>query len=129
VRLYKGYRAITQPFRHPGDGHEPSGKARNKRNIILEEIECSRIIMDIKDELTMIQWHVQDQENALQSFLRCMPFDSRPTLDTYHEYGDMVGKAVVLLLARIERLMKRADLVNTGVCLSAWGRTSFKSTC
>ncbi len=78
--------------------------------IIAAEIECCRVTMDIKDELAMIKLLIEEQSDTFGELSGWIS-----AVAGGREEQRKVEATVRLWLTKINRLVKRVELVDTGV--------------
>jgi hypothetical protein len=86
--------------------------------IITTELECFRIVMDIRDELTMISSVISDQSEAtkeLVSLLSAFHVPSGEPLDL-EVAGSVFENTVGRWNKKISNIQKRAKMVERAVC-------------
>jgi hypothetical protein len=134
IRLYKDYRNVGAQRQDPRS--EPNAEGR--MGIIKLEMECSRVTMDIKDELVMIDLLIQDQRAAIDQLADYCRLRKEQAMKVSSFYSvelqeDMqiqfvewegllqaiadIRPTIHSKLDKIGRLIKRVDLVDNGVSL------------
>lgn len=107
------FKKFQQRARGGGESQHPSALES-----ITSEVECFRVTMDIRDELTMVSSVFFEQERAIQTIMRTFeklmedPATNAPR-DQFHE----AELGIALWVKRLSNIDQRAQVVEKAVSL------------